>query len=105
MKERKGTSCNPYGDSIIKRCIICGDEFICHYPLAKYCSCRCINDAYIAQRKIRKSLEKDKTCCICGKEFRAKRKDTLYCSSACKQKAYRKSKSVTDIGLTKSGKP
>lgn len=90
MKVRKGTSFRAYGGKIIKKCVICGDEFICCHPRTKYCSYRCINDAYIITRRERKNQERDKVCIVCNKEFHAKRKDAMYCCAACKQKAYRK---------------
>ncbi len=35
-------------------CFYCGDEFYARNPKAKYCSARCVNDAYILRRKARK---------------------------------------------------
>lgn len=73
-------------------CAFCGDTFYSKNSRGKYCSQRCINDAYLARRKERKALEKQKVCEVCGKSYTAKKKDSKYCSDACKQKAYRMKK-------------
>jgi hypothetical protein len=78
-------------------CVYCGDSFKSRCPLAKYCSQRCKNDAYIERRKQRHEEQLHKICACCGKDFIAKKVDSMYCSNACKQKAYRlKKKDVTD---------
>jgi len=70
-------------------CAYCGDTFYTMNIQQKYCSGRCVNDAYMARRKARKEAEREKVCPVCGKHFTGKSKATIYCSDACKQKAYR----------------
>lgn len=84
-------------------CAFCGDIFYSRNVREKYCSQRCINDEYIARRKERKALEKQKVCEVCGKHYTAKKKDSKYCSNACKQKAYRMKKSVTNSSCAEFG--
>lgn len=73
-------------------CAYCGDSFKSQYPLARYCSQRCQNDAYMERRKQRHEEQLHKVCACCGKNFIAKKVDAMYCSNACKQKAYRMNK-------------
>lgn len=84
-----------YQHSYKLTCHHCGSIFYSVSKRAKYCCYRCSNDNYIAKRKERKALEKQKVCVVCNKPFVAKKKDAMYCSNACKQKAYRHRK-VTD---------
>lgn len=79
------------------KCQYCGDDFKSSYPLAKYCSQRCKNDAMMERRKIRLQEQRKKICAVCGKHFDAKKKDAMYCSNACKQKAYRDKKSTENL--------
>ncbi len=83
-------------------CEYCGDSFKSRSPLAKYCSDRCRNDAYLKRRKIRKELQKQKICGICKKPYIAKKKDSIFCSDACKQKAYRNRKNSPPIGVNQN---
>lgn len=79
-----------YYQSVLKVfCKYCGDPFYTDNRNRKYCSSRCVNDAYMARRKARKEAEREKVCRVCGKHFTGKSKATIYCSDACKQKAYR----------------
>lgn len=87
-----------YSYGIVKViCPQCGEAFYCksesYHNGRKYCSARCINDAYIARRVVWRENARDKICPTCGKRFHAKRKDTIYCSLACKQRQYRLKKS------------
>lgn len=82
------------------KCEYCGDIFRSRYPLSKYCSQRCKNDAYMERRKKKHDEKLKKVCPICNTAFTSKRKDALYCSNACKQKAYRKKNlDCTSIGV------
>jgi hypothetical protein len=78
-----------YQDVYKLECVFCGNEFYCCNFIARYCSYRCTNDAYIARRKERKSKERQKICPVCNEQYQAKRKDSIYCSPACRQKQYR----------------
>ena len=74
-------------------CAYCGDSFK-GVASAKYCSERCVNDAYIARRRERAQQRRDnaKICLVCGaplEQAEGSVKIRLYCSNACKQKAYR----------------
>lgn len=71
-------------------CAFCGDVFYTDNVRRKYCSGRCVNDAYMERRDKRKQDEREKVCPICGNFFTAKTKATIYCSQACKQKSYRR---------------
>lgn len=91
-----------WGDRI-STCVVCGRLVT---GRKKYCSQRCVNDAYMERRRQRHAASLRKTCAVCGKPFTAKRTDAMYCSPACKQAAYRGR--VTDnrsakIGTTDSG--
>ena len=75
-------------------CAVCGDIFKCCMPppISKYCSARCANDAYIAQRRERMEQKRAAAtqCVACGIPIQqAGAKISLYCSNRCKQKAYR----------------
>lgn len=70
-------------------CAFCGDVFYTYNVRRKYCSGRCVNDAYMERRDKRKQAEREKVCPVCGEIFTAKTKATMYCSQACKQKRYR----------------
>ena len=79
------------------RCVVCGKAFDSFRPdLARYCSYRCSNDAYIAWRREQRRSRRRKTCCRCGLPFEAKRVDAKHCSGACRQASYRQH--VTDAG-------
>lgn len=82
-------------------CWHCGQQFSAKYPLAKWCSYRCCNDAYVERRRERRRIARQKTCAECGVDFEASRKDAKYCTLKCKQKAYRK-RTVTEVGCGKS---
>ncbi len=72
------------------RCVVCGKMFDSFRPdVAKYCSYRCTNDAYIAWRKEHRRSLRRKTCCHCRRLFEARRADAKYCSAACRQGGYR----------------
>lgn len=79
-------------------CAYCGDPFYTKNSSRKYCSSRCVNDAYMARRKARKEAEREKVCRVCGKHFTGKSKATIYCSDACKQKAYRQRRYENQLG-------
>lgn len=77
-------------------CDHCGDMFK-GIVSAKYCSDRCVNDAYIERRRERARLRraKAKNCVVCDtpvEQASGSVKIRLYCSNACKQKAYRRRK-------------
>lgn len=75
-----------------KTCIVCGDSFKSGRPHGKYCSQRCINDAYILRRRKRTDEKRDKAslCIVCHTPITQNiGKIKQYCSNACKQKAYR----------------
>jgi endogenous inhibitor of DNA gyrase (YacG/DUF329 family) len=77
-------------------CAHCGDMFN-GVRDAKYCSDRCVNDAYIVRRRERARLRRANanTCVVCGspvEQVGGLVKIRLYCSNACKQKAYRQRK-------------
>jgi len=77
-------------------CAHCGDSFR-GITSAKYCSDRCVNDAYIARRRDRAKLRRAnaKNCVVCDtpvEQAGGNVKIKLYCSNACKQKAYRQRK-------------
>lgn len=74
-----------WGDRI-STCVVCG-RFVTGRK--KYCSQRCVNDAYMERRRQRHAASLLKRCAVCGKPFTAKRADAMYCSPACKQTAYR----------------
>lgn len=80
---------SPFLGPYKKECEYCGETFYAFYPLRKYCSYRCKNDAYIERRKERKKKARKKTCEYCGKEFQAGRVDAKYCSSKCRVYAWR----------------
>ena len=74
-------------------CVHCGDLFR-GIARAKYCSYRCVNDAYIARRRERARLRRANVnkCVVCDnplEQASGSVKIRLYCSNACKQKAYR----------------
>ena len=73
----------------IELCKFCGIRAVKSYN-SKYCSQRCINDAYMMRRKQRHEQALLKICSFCGTEYKAKRIDTKYCSCSCKQAAFRK---------------
>ena len=75
----------------VSTCIVCGRVTT---GRKKYCSQRCINDAYMERRRQRHEANLKKVCVVCGRPFTAKRTDAEYCSPACKQAAYRRR--VTD---------
>lgn len=75
----------------VNTCIVCGRIV---EGRGKYCSQRCVNDAYMERRRQRHEAQLQKVCAVCGKPFTAKRVDAEYCSPACKQSAYRRR--VTD---------
>ena len=53
----------------IKHCIVCNKEYSTYWPSkAKYCSRKCANKIYIAERKKPHNLKKC-TCVICQKSF------------------------------------
>ena len=90
-----GRYLHSYG--IVKmRCAQCGSAFYCqtesYHNGRKYCSERCVNDAYVAKRNVRRIAAREKVCPVCGKGFQARRKDSVYCSSACRQNQYRQNK-------------
>lgn len=74
-----------WGDAV-STCPVCGRIVT---GKKKYCSQRCINDAYMERRRQRHEAQLQKVCAVCGKPFTAKRVDAEYCSPACKQAAYR----------------
>lgn len=78
-------SARRWGDSV-STCPVCGRIVT---GRKKYCSQRCVNDAYMERRRQRHAASLRKTCAVCGKPFTAKRADAMYCSPACKQTAYR----------------
>lgn len=91
-----------WGDRI-STCVVCGRIVT---GRNKYCSQRCVNDAYMERRRQRHEAQLQKVCAVCGKPFTARRADAMYCSPACKQTAYRRR--VTDnrcanFGTTDSG--
>ena len=86
-KQQKGETC--YSGILKVYCAYCWGTFYTRNSKRKYCSYRCVNDAYMERRKERKQAERRKICRVCGKHFTGKSKATIYCSDACKQKAYR----------------
>ncbi len=74
-------------------CAHCGDIFK-GIASARYCSYRCVNDAYIVRRRERVRLRRANAniCAVCGDSVTqapGSVKIKRYCSNACKQKAYR----------------
>ena len=65
-----------------RECLHCGTTFYARYPLRRYCSYRCRNDAWIQRRKQYREMARLKVCEYCGEEFKAKRKDAKYCSDS-----------------------
>jgi len=82
-------------------CQHCGATFYRWYPLAKWCSYRCRNDAHIQRRRERRRLARMKKCHECGAPFEARRCDAKFCSVACRQRAHRRR--VTDAGCANIG--
>ena len=76
-----------------KTCALCSDNFMTLSYTGKYCSQRCINDAYIQRRRERHlatNHTKALTCTVCDTKLQqGSGKAKAYCSNACKQKAYR----------------
>lgn len=85
---RAGTVYHGPGENILE-CWWCGRNFTSHYPLSRWCSGRCANDAYIKRRRERRAAAREKVCEICGEPFTATRADAKTCSARCKQRAYR----------------
>lgn len=60
---------------MIKKCVICHQEFECKKSTAKYCSRSCQSYAREKRQREQKTLEQvDKYCLICGQPFRPKNK-------------------------------
>lgn len=78
---------HPNGNLI---CWHCQQPFYAKHPLARYCSYRCTNDAFIARRRESRARAREKVCRTCQSGFIAKRADTKYCSQKCRQAAYRR---------------
>ncbi len=79
-----------------RKCVFCGDTFK-GVRDAKYCSYRCVNDAYIARRRERRRQRRANAnkCIVCGAHVEQASgcvKLRRYCSNACKQRAYRQRK-------------
>lgn len=79
------------------KCWRCGGRFDALHPLARYCSYRCTNDAYIDRRRERRKQARVKTCGECATPFTAPRSDAKFCSPKCRQAAYRERR-VTGAG-------
>jgi predicted nucleic acid-binding Zn ribbon protein len=95
-KETSSKWSNKY-HATYRKCAYCGDMFKGVRADAKYCSYRCVNDAYIERRRERARLRRAnaKACAVCGSPVEQASgfvKIRRYCSNACKQKAYRKRK-------------
>ena len=75
-----------------RKCQNCGKIFYSFYPLRRYCSYGCRNEAYVKRRRKRREASREKICLYCGEPFKAKRKDAKYCSNSCRVLAYRKRK-------------
>ncbi len=91
----------PNASRYVCQCRHCERQFSAKYPLAKWCSDQCRNEAYVERRRERRRLARQKKCEACHGEFQASRKDAKYCSAKCKQKGYRE-RVVTDTGCGKS---
>jgi len=63
-------------------CRHCKKEFKSFSITRRYCSYRCVNDAYIARRKVWREYKREKKCLFCSKDFKAKRRDAKYCCSS-----------------------
>lgn len=58
---------------MIKKCIVCGNEFECKKSTAKYCCRKCENKARAQRIKEKQQLgDIDKYCLICGQPFKPK---------------------------------
>ena len=86
----------PVGMSYSKTCAECGDEFVCYSHMGKYCSLRCVNDAYMERRRKRAATQRAGAlvCAVCAAELpqgnaQGNGRPMLYCGGACRQKAYR----------------
>ena len=100
---RVDRSPNPYHANYYsdKNCTVCGDVFKSSrdQPHGKYCSQRCINDAYMARRRARAEAKRASAvaCAVCATPMpQGTGKIRAYCTGACKQKAYRMRKLPTD---------
>ena len=85
-------------------CVHCGDSFK-GITSAKYCSDRCVNDAYIIRRRERAQLRRAnaQNCVMCDASVEQGDgcvKIRLYCSNACKQKAYRQRRNLHQAFFT-----
>jgi hypothetical protein len=72
-----------------RKCWYCGKVFYSFYPLRRYCSYRCRNNAYVDRRKKKREIKREKICLHCGQLFKAKRRDAKYCSGGCRVQAHR----------------
>src|ERR1039458_5105507 len=63
MKEYWDGGVRGYGWAVWKcKCNHCQKEFYAKTPLAKWCSCRCENDAYFLSQKQRREKARHKVC-------------------------------------------
>ena len=71
--EEKQAPLKKYGAYRLE-CWHCGREFYARYPLARYCTYRCVNDAYQKRRKERKEeIRGNRVRLFCQKKFSVKK--------------------------------
>ena len=81
---------------MIKKCVICGEEFSTFKSVQKYCCRTCANKAYRERERNKDLYGQDeppvsvKNCLYCGKEFATGSYSAhkKYCSSRCADRAY-----------------
>lgn len=99
-------------EPVIKRCPVCGKEFLLNRPNKKYCDYECYRIANNREHCEKVKVNKVKVnkeprygnCKLCGKEFLVTAPNKLYCSEYCQRKNMRISKAkMLEESSKKSG--
>lgn len=69
--------------SHVRKCSLCGQQFLAENEKREYCSVSCSSKAKMQEFNV------ERTCSLCGEHFYAKNPAAIFCSDECSRKATR----------------